>query len=111
MLRGYIQIFRLLLIISIISVGSWPVFAQDNHVMATPSPTPKPSPTSNPQMENMPGMKMPAPTPSVTSRSEMKMPMPSASPSSPAPMAGMDVGWMNMGSLLVMSGDEMGVRV
>ena len=65
----------------------------------------------------MPGMQMPEASPkaSPTPQMQMNMPMPSASPSaSPmSQMPGMDVGSstkMNMG-LLMMNGDEMGIRV
>jgi len=84
--------------------------------MPTASPTPSPtphmhnmpmpaaSPSASPQM-NMPGMNMPAPSAS-----------PSASPMGQMPgmeMPGVEKGSMNMnmGPLLVMNGDDMGIRV
>src|SRR6266545_1057296 len=101
---------------------------------AQTSPRPKPSP----EQMNMPGMNMrqTSPSPSASpQKMEMNMPMPSASPgaspqkmdmnmpmpmASPSPgqmggMKGMEnmpgMGSMNMGPLMVMSGDEMGIRV
>ena len=80
---------------------------------ASPSPTAQASPS---QME----MKMPmaAPSPAaLPGKMEMNMPMPAASPSPSAmgEMKGMErrsgTGEMNMGPLMVMSGNEMGIRV
>jgi hypothetical protein len=83
---------------------------------------PMASPSASPQMQmNMPGMQMPSASPnpqgSPQQKMEMNMPMPGASPS-PGAMSGMTgmegtpgMGSMNMGPLLVMSGDEMGIRV
>ena len=103
-------------------------------------PQAKPSPSPGMQM-NMPGMQMPAASPnpqaSPQQKMEMNMPMPAASPgaspqqmnmpgmnmpmpkTSPSPgamesMPGMNMSGsagMNPGSLVVMRGDEMGVRV
>ncbi len=81
-------------------------------------PMPSPSPGASPKMEmNMPGMQVPAgtPHPHPSPRQKMEMPMPSASPSaSPmGQMPGMETGGMNMnmGPLMVMMGNDMGVRV
>ena len=114
--------------------------AQHRHGMPMPSPSPAPaSPSPTPAMPGMPGMQMPAPTPSASPHMHnmpmpsasptgspqqqqnmpgMNMPMPGASPSA-SPMAqmpgmnmpGMESSGMNMGPLLVMNGDEMGIRV
>ena len=107
--------------------------AQHKHGMPMPTPTPAPkaSPSATPGMPDMPGMQMPSPNPSPTphmpnmpmpaaspspqASPEMNMPMPSASPSA-SPMAGMPGTEMsgmnmNMGPLLVMNGDDMGIRV
>jgi hypothetical protein len=81
-------------------------------------PMPSPSPGVSPQM-NMPGMQMPTASPnpqaSPQQKMDMNMPMPSASPSaSPmGQMPGMDMGGttVDSGTLVVMSGDTMGVRV
>lgn len=81
-------------------------------------PMPSPSPGVSPQT-NMPGMQMPTASPKPQSSPEQKMdmnmPMPSASPSaSPTgQMPGMDTGGptIDSGTLLVMSGQSMGVRV
>ncbi len=102
---------------------------------ATPQPSPRQmqmnmpgmqmpsaSPSASPQTQmNMPGMQMPAASPnpqgSPQPKMEMNMPMPGASPS-PGAMSGMKgmegmpgMGSMNMGPLMVMSGDDMGIRV
>jgi hypothetical protein len=86
------------------------------------SPTPKasPQPMNMPGM-NMPGMQMPAASPnpqaSPQQKMEMNMPMPGASPSPGAMenMPGMEnkqgMGSMNMGPLMVMSGNDMAIRV
>src|SRR4030095_1675281 len=81
-------------------------------------PMPSPSPGASPKTEmNMPGMQMPtaSPKPQASPQHQMHMPMPSASPSaSPmGQMPGMDMGGMNMnmGPLMVMLGNGMGIRV
>lgn len=83
-------------------------------------PMPQASPSLTPQTKmNMPGMQMPAASPSPQAspqqKMDMNMPKPSGTPS-PSPMAqmpGMDMGGMNMnmGPLMVMSENDMGVRV
>ena len=89
---------------------------------------PQASPSASPQTQmNMPGMQMPAasPNPQASPEQKMNMPMPSASPSaSPiGQMPGMDMSGtkgmeetlprnsMNTSPLLVMSGNNMGVRI
>src|SRR5439155_2282173 len=89
-------------------------------------PQANPSPSASPQkmQMNMPGMQMPQASPSPGAQPAaspqmnmpgMNMPMPGASPSaSPmGQMPGMNMGGMNMnlGPLMVMNGDEMGIRV
>ena len=82
-----------------------------------PSPTPQSS--SQQTQMNMPGMPMPtaSPNPLASPEQKMNMPMPTASPSPGAmgEMKGMEgtsgMGSMNMGPLLVMSGNDMGIRV
>src|SRR5690348_15720083 len=78
-----------------------------------PSPTATPSPSPTPMNMQMPGMQMPNASPAPSPQMEMKMPMPSASPaSSPmGQMPGMQTGSMNMGPLMVMKNDDMGIRV
>jgi hypothetical protein len=81
---------------------------------------PQTSPSASPQRQmNMPGRQMPAasPNPQGSPEQKMNMPMPMASPS-PGAMGGMKsmegmpgMGSMNTGPLLVMSGNDMGVRV
>src|SRR5262249_39907748 len=115
--------------------------AQHRHGMPMPSPTPAASPSPTPMTRKMPGMQLPSPTPTPSpdmhnvpmpaaspaaspqqmSIPGMNMPMPAASPSvnpTPSPMGqmpGMEMGGshteMNMGPLLVMNGDDMGIRV
>jgi len=97
----------------------------------SPSPTPQPSPAQT--HTTMPGMPLPASSPSPAPQAtphqmEMNMPMPAASPAagtththgeSPAAMGNMDMssakgggpGSMNMGPLMVMSGNDIGIRV
>src|SRR5918999_4376927 len=73
-------------------------------------PMPAASPAASPH-QHTPGMPMPQPSPG--SSPHMHTPMPGASPSaSPAGHApGMHPSGMNMGPLLVMDGDDMGIRV
>ncbi len=81
---------------------------------------PQASPSASPQTQmNMPGMQMPAasPNPQASPEQKMNMPMPAASPS-PGAMSGMKgmegmpgMGSKDMGPLLVMSGNDMAVRV
>jgi hypothetical protein len=88
--------------------------------MPATSPSPGAQPSASPQMNmNMPGMQMPSASPNPQASPQpkmgMNMPMPSASPSaSPmGQMPGMDMGGMNMnmGPLMVMMGNDMGIRV
>ena len=107
--------------------------------MAPPSPSPGTQPSASPQM-NMPGRQMPQGSPTPSPQTQMSMPgmqTPTASPSkqstpdqkmnmpmppashSPGEIAGNEkglknmpgMGSMNMGPLLVMSGNDMGIRV
>jgi hypothetical protein len=92
--------------------------------MQMPPAAPTPS-TSQEKMEphvHTPGMQMPPTTPAPSTSPEkmdphMHMPAPGASPSPGAPdhqmesMPGMGSKTMNMGPLMVMSGNEMGIRV
>jgi hypothetical protein len=88
---------------------------------------PSASPSASPQTQmNMPGMQMPGmntptaspnPQASPQQKMDMNMPMPMASPS-PGEMGGMKgmentpgMGSMNMGPLIVMMGNDMGIRV
>ena len=88
--------------------------------MQMPAASPNPQASPQPKMEmNMPGMQMPSASPNLQAspqqKMDMNMPMSSASPSaSPVgQMPGMDVGGinMNMGPLMVMNGNDMGIRV
>ena len=107
------HLVALIFLIAVTSVAA----QHTGHSMATPTPTPKAFPSPTPRMESMPGNQSPSASPSPSPHSHMNMPMPAASPSaSPSsrsmePMAGMNMGAMKMGPLLVMNGNEMGVRV
>lgn len=81
-----------------------------------PKPKPTASPAASPKTETkMPGMPMPtaSPSPQASPQHQMHMPMPVASPSaSPmGQMPGMEMSEMNMGPLIVMTDDDMGIRV
>src|SRR5258705_2441265 len=82
--------------------------------MPSQSPQPSPAPQQQMDMNNMPGMQMPQASPSpATQKHDMhnipadenmgNMPM-----NGNQPMGGMK---MNMGPLIVMNGDDMGIRV
>ena len=107
--------------------------------MKTPNTQASPKPNASPQQMNMPGMNMPQTSPSPSAspqKMEMNMPMPTASPgaspqqkmemnmpmpgASPSPgamgnMPGMEnkqgMGPRNMGPLMVMSDNDMSIRV
>jgi hypothetical protein len=81
---------------------------------------PQASPSASPQTQiNMPGMQMPTPSQNrpTSPEQKMNMPMPMASPSpgETGRMKGMEnmpgMGSMNMGPLMVMNGNDMGIRV
>jgi hypothetical protein len=82
-------------------------------------PTASPNPQASPQQKMEMNMPMPSASPGASPQKKMEMnrPMPSASPSaSPmGQMPGMDMGGggmsMNMGPLMVMMGNDMGIRV
>src|SRR5713226_2861635 len=89
--------------------------------MQMPTASPNPQAPQQKMEMNMPGMQMPQASPSpgaepaASPQPQMNMPMPGASPSaSPMnQMPGMNMGGMNMnmGPLMVMTGNEMGIRV
>jgi hypothetical protein len=81
--------------------------------MASPSPSPGAQPSASPQMNmNMPRVQMPQASPSASPQPHTHTPgmqMPSSSPNPQAsPEHKMD---MNMGPLIVMNGNDMGIRV
>ena len=77
----------------------------------TPAARPSPSPSGTPH-RHTPGMPMPAASPSPEQKMNMPMPGASPSPSAMDQMEGMHtMGAMDMGPLVVMNGDEMGIRV
>ena len=90
--------------------------------MPAKSATPSPSPENMDPNMPMPGVQMPAKTATPSASPEkmdpnMHMPVPGASPSPGTPnhqmenMPAMGSGTMYMGPLLVMSGNDMGIRV
>jgi hypothetical protein len=96
------------------------VFSQhQGHTMPASKPTPSPSrvPGATPASKTeMPGMSMPASSPSPTPAGQMRTPAENQAQteSEPHKMAGMEMssdGSMSMGPLLVMSGNNMGIRV
>lgn len=94
---------------------------QGHNKPPTQKPTPSPSPSHDlhmkmpmpaaspsPRQTEMPAMQVPAASPSPAHDAHMNMPMPAASPL-PGEMSGM--GSMNMGPLMVMSDNDMGIRL
>ena len=85
------------------------------HTMPAPKPTA--SPAASPKPESTPRAQNPAPAPSpqASPQHQMHMPMPAASPSaSPTEqMPGMEMSGtkMDMGPLMVMTEDDLGIRV
>jgi hypothetical protein len=78
----------------------------------TPAATPSPSPSGTQPHRHTPGMPMPAASPSPDSKMNMPMPGASPSPNAMGQMEGMHtMGAMDMGPLIVMNGDDMGIRV
>ncbi len=86
----------------------------------TPTPTPSPQVSPTPQqmdMNNMPGMEMPQASPSPVSQKHDLHNMPADEKmgdmpmNGNQPMGGMSGMKMNMGPLMVMNGDDMGIRV
>ncbi len=73
-----------------------------------PSPTPSPSPSAE-AMPGMPGMSMPAPSPSPAAARGNQKAQPS--PQTQMKMPGEELAPMNAGGPLVMSGDDMAIRV
>lgn len=83
---------------------------RDKETKMEMQPRQSPSPTPNPSPMGMPGMQMPQSSP--TPLPQMTMPSPSSSPSAKDEMGAMEAGGsVNMGPLLVMSSDDMGIRV
>jgi len=104
---GSLSLPMLLLILAISTQGK----AQEMPGMKMPSPSPTPAASPKPKVspESM-QMPMASPSPQASPEPKMNMPMPMASPSPvQMNMPGMEMG--NTGPLLVMSGDNMGIRV
>src|SRR5262245_2401795 len=76
----------------------------------TPAATPSSSPSSTQTHRHSPGMEMPDASPSPEQIMNTPTPMASPSPSATGHMHGADTG-VGVGSLFVMEGDEMGIRV
>ncbi len=78
--------------------------------VATPSPAPSPSGTQT--HRHTPGMPMPAASPSPEQKMNMPMPTASPSPNSMGQMEGTHgMASMDMGPLVVVNGDDIGIRV
>jgi hypothetical protein len=114
-LSRILAVVLLIFVLAIIGFGQhqghqMPKPAASPTPVATPSPAPSPSGTQT--HRHTPGMPMPAASPS--SEQKMNMPMPTASPS-PNTMGQMEgthgMASMDMGPLIVMNGDDMGIRV
>jgi hypothetical protein len=114
-LSRILAVVLLIFVLAIIGFGQhqghqMPKPAASPTPVATPSPAPSPSGTQT--HRHTPGMPMPAASPS--SEQKMNMPMPTASPS-PNSMGQMEgthgMASMDMGPLVVMNGDDMGIRV
>lgn len=76
------------------------------------TPSPSPSPAGTQPHRHTPGMQMPTASPSPEQKMSMPMPMASPSPSSTGQMEGMHgMEPMDMGPLVVMEGNDMGIRV
>jgi hypothetical protein len=114
-LSRILAVVLLIFVLAIIGFGQhqghqMPKPAASPTPVATPSPAPSPSGTQT--HRHTPGMPMPAASPS--SEQKMNMPMPTASPS-PNSMGQMEgthgMASMDMGPLIVMNGDDMGIRV
>src|SRR6266446_5705615 len=75
----------------------------------TPAATPSPSGSSTQTHRDSPGMKVPAAYPSPEQMMNTPSPMASPSPSATGHMHGAGTG-VEVGSLIVMEGDEMGIR-
>ena len=119
--RSKVILSRILAVVSLIFVLAITGFGQhQGHQMPKPAasptpvatPSPAPSPSGTQTHRHTPGMQMPAASPSPEQK--MNMPMPGASPS-PNTMGQMEgthgMASMDMGPLVVMNGDDMGIRV
>jgi hypothetical protein len=101
-------------------MSNMPVMKMPDHQMPASSPSPNPQASPRQMDMTMPGHQMPAsstaPNPQASPHQmDMNMPMPSASPAA-SPMGhmpGMDMAGMNMnmGPLMVMNGNDIGIRV
>lgn len=80
------------------------------HKMEMHMPTPSPTPQASPQPKSEMSMPKPSASPSPAPHHMESMPMPSASPSA-SPMSQMPGMDMEMGSLMVMSDNDMGIRI
>jgi hypothetical protein len=119
--RSKVNLSRILAVVLLILVLAITGFGQhQGHQMPKPAasptpvatPSPAPSPSGTQTHRHTPGMQMPAASPSPEQK--MNMPMPKASPS-PNTMGQMEgthgMASMDMGPLVVMNGDDMGIRV
>jgi hypothetical protein len=113
-------------LVVLLAIGQIVYSQHEGHRMPASKPTPSPSPSQKPLPQvtgtpeqphvHKPGMVMPGAQPSASPTPSQHMPgmnMPStaASPSKTDTSNKSDMGSMNMGPLLVMSGNDMGIRV
>ena len=112
--------FRLASIAVLMAVATIVVTAQhthDNPAKPRPAPSPEkkelPAPSASPQPSQQPKMEMPDASPNASPHvMPQNVPLKNSSPTGMENMPGMEgPGSMKMGPLLVMSGDEMAIRV
>jgi hypothetical protein len=119
--RGKVILSRILAVVLLIFVLAIIGFGQhQGHQMPKPAasptpvatPSPAPSPSGTQTHRHTPGMPMPAASPSPEQKMNMPMPTASPSPNSMGQMEGTHgMASMDMGPLVVMNGDDMGIRV
>jgi len=119
--RSKVILSRILAVVSLIFVLAITGFGQhQGHQMPKPAasptpvatPSPAPSPSGTQTHRHTPGMPMPAASPSPEQKMNMPMPTASPSPNSMGQMEGTHgMASMDMGPLVVMNGDDMGIRV
>lgn len=108
-----VQLSRVIAIGFLIFTFSVIGFGQhQGHPMPKPKASPTPASTPKPQREQPTASPSPAPSGTQTHRHTPGMPMPAASPSPQQGMQGMEgMPGMDMGPLMVMNGEDMGIRV
>ena len=119
--RSKVILSRILAVVSLIFVLAIIGFGQhQGHQMPKPAasptpvatPSPAPSPSGTQTHRHTPGMPMPTASPSPEQKMNMPMPTASPSPNSMGQMEGTHgMASMDMGPLVVINGDDMGIRV